>query len=458
MLVPDHTPQPRFRPVNRFIVLPEICLNDALPDDHPVREVVAFVEALDLSCFDQDIKAVEGVPGRNSTPPSVLLSLWIWATKDGVGSAREIYRQCKISTPYRWILGGLTVDYHTISDFRNHHEHFKEVLVDHVTALRHAGVVTFESAALDGMRVRASAGAGSAHRESTLEQTRAEVTAHLEALQPQENEAVDAAKRRSDAAKKRHLKEKLQRVNEALKTAAELTEKRQKRLEEHPSEAKKAGQQSAKQTAARASSTDPEARKMKMPDGGTRMALNVQAFTDVKSGIILNVDVNNQGSDGGLLRPMLEQTHEDYQVYPQNALVDGGFANNEDVEFAAENNIKVYMPLKDEQKQLDAGKNPYQAKKQDKPGMAELRPRMGTPEAKQLYRQRASTAEWVNAGMRNRGLQAFLVRGLKKARGVTLLQAITHNLFQTKYFYRHQKKVVLVWTEILRAEVNKNEK
>jgi transposase len=457
MLVLYHTPQPRFRPVDRFIILPEICLDVALPEDHPVRDVVAYVEALDLSVFHQDIKAVEGVAGRDTTPPSVLLSLWIWATKDGVGSAREIYRQCKLNTPYRWILGGLTLDYHTISDFRNNHEHFKEVLIDHVTALRHADVVTFQSAALDGMRVRASAGAGSAHREVTLEQTRAEVQAHIETLQQQENEPVDAAKRRSDKAKKRHLEEKRQRLDEALKTASELTEKRQKRLEEHPNEAKKAGQQSEKQTAARASSTDPEARKMKMPDGGTRMAFNVQAFTDVDSGIILEVDVNNQGSDGGLLRPMLEQTHEDYQAYPKNALVDGGFSNNEDVEFAAENFIKVYMPLKDEQKQLDAGKNPYQAKKQDKPGMAELRPRMGTPEAKVLYRKRASTAEWVNAGMRNRGLQGFLVRGLEKVRGVALLQALTHNLFQTKNLYR-QKKKVLVWTEILRAEVNKNKK
>jgi transposase len=442
--------QPRFRTVDRFLMLPEICLNDALPEDHPVRDVVAYVEALELEVFHQNIKAVEGVPGRNTTPPAVLLSLWIWATKDGVGSAREIYRQCGLNTPYRWILGGLTVDYHTISDFRQHYENFKEILIDHVTALRHAGVVTFQSAALDGMRVRASAGASSAHRQATLEQTRTEVVAHLQALQQQENEPVDAAKRRSLKAKQRHYEQKRQRVDEALKTVSALSEKRQQRLKKHPGEAKKVTEQSEKQTAPRASSTDPEARKMKMPDGGTRMAFNVQSFTDVDSGIILEVDVTNQGSDGGLLRPMLEQTHDDYQSYPQKALVDGGFAKHEDVEYAAQKGIQVYMPLKDEQKQLAAGQNPYQAKNGDQPEMAQLRQRMGTPEAKVFYRKRASTAEWVNAGMRNRGLQGFLVRGLEKVRGVALLQALTHNLFQTKTLYR-QKKKVLVWTEILRA-------
>jgi transposase len=445
---------PRFREVDRSLVLPELTLDDAIPADHRVRQVLAFVEVLDLSAFHSDIKAVEGSPGRNTTPITVLLGLWIYAILDGIASAREIYRQCQTNLVYRWILGGLTVDYHTISDFRQKTDQFEQLLIDYVTALRFQGIVTFESAAQDGMRTRASAGAGSAHRLETLEQTRAEVKAHLEALQQQEGEAVDAAQKRSRAAKQRHLEEQCQRLDEAMKVVHELNEKREQRLAKHPSEAKQAAGQSEKKKAARASSTDPEARKMKMPDGGTRLAYNVQSLTDVDSGIIIAVDVTNQGSDGGLMKPMLQQMQRQYQEQPQNEMNDGGFMDKNDVEYAEAQGIKVYMPLKNEQKDLDAGKNPYEAKKGDKAGMAKLRQRMSTPEAKQLYKKRASTAEWVNARMRNWGLYGFLVRGLKKVRGVVLLHALTHNLLQTQYLCRKNKKE-LIWTEILRADRNK---
>src|SRR5262249_41875645 len=97
---------------------------------------------------------------------------------------------------------------------------------------------------------------------------------------------------------------------------------------------------------------------------------------------------------------------------------------------AAENDTEVYMPIKNEAKKLAAGENPYQPLPNDSPAVAAWRTRMGTAEGQKLYRLRASTAEWVNAGCRNPGLYQLRVRGLEKARCWPLWQALAHNFLR----------------------------
>jgi transposase len=444
-------PAPRLREANRFKQIPSMVLDKALPDDHPARTIWAYVTTINLDAFLEQIRAVKGQPGRNATDPRILLAVWMYAIVDGVGSARWLAELCQHHIAYRWLCGGVSLNHHILSDFRvSFEEELDQLLKDHVSALMQQGLVDLKRVAQDGMRVRANAGAASFRRGQTIEECQKEVAEQLALLKDQADDPPGSAAARSRAARQRHLEEKTVRLEEAKKVAAELEAKRAHRLQEHPKEAaKEAGKDPAKK-AGRGSTTDPEARQMKMPDGGYRPAYNVQAASTTAEGLIVGIDVTKQGTDAGLMGPMIGQIEESYGKPPEEMLNDGGFMSVEDVEAAAAKNVDVYMPLRDEKKELAAGKDPYAAKKGDKAGMKGLRTRMGTQEAKKIYKERASTAEWVNAGMRNRGLYQFLVRGVRKVRAVVLMQALVHNLFTTIRLCSN-KKLVRGWTEILRA-------
>jgi transposase len=487
-------PEARLREIDRNVVYPPACLDELLPDDHSVRIIWAYVCALDLSSFLARIRAVDGRPGRNANDPRLLLALWLYATTDGVGSARELDRLCRLHLAYRWLCGDCSVNYHSLSDFRTRHEQqLDELLVTHVSALWHQGLIDLKCVAQDGMRTRADAGAASFRREPTIQDCQQRVQEQLDALKRQQGETNNEVSKRQQAARERAAREKQTRLQQALEVARQQQAAREQRLKLHPSEAKKKKKQDADGAAdedaaavpqGRGSTTDPQARKMKMPDGGYRPAYNVQAATTTAGGIIVAVDVSNQGGDGGLMAPMLERIQRSYSeaVAAKNQanaagmaavvaavavvsvlaaaaqdpvvkemLVDGGFNNKEQIEDAHERGTAVYAPLKNEAKDLKAGLDPYQAKAKDKAGMAALRERMGSEEGKQKYKLRASTAEWVNAGMRNRGLYRVAVRGLVKVRCVVLLHALVHNLMQTRRLCA-QKMPGRDFREILRAQ------
>jgi transposase len=447
--VDERAKNPRLRQVDRALVLPEILLDDLLEPDHPARSLWDYVSALDLSPLLATIRAVEGTPGRNATDPRILLALWMWALSEGVGTARALDTLCREHNVYKWLAGGVSLNYHTLASFRSGHaEILEQFLEAHVAALLHQGIIDLHCVAQDGMRTRASAGAGSFRRGATIEECQQLVRQQLEELKRQPDEPPDAVSRRQQAAQRRHARERSDRLAEAHRVAQELSAKQAERARLHPKEAE---QRKSADKPARASSTDPDARRMKMADGGTRPGYNVQFCTTTATGIIVAVSVTNQGSDGGLLGPMLEKVQQAYERKPEQVLVDGGFSSTADVESAQAKGIEVYMPLKNEAKDLASGKDPYQAKPTDGVGMRTLRARMGTAAAKALYKQRASTAEWVNAGMRGRGLYGFTVRGLRKVGGVAVLQAMVHNVWQTVRLLRG-RGVDWSWAGILRAE------
>ena len=171
---------------------------------------------------------------------------------------------------------------------------------------------------------------------------------------------------------------------------------------------------------------------MKMPDGGFRPGYNVEFATDTGSGIIVGMDVVNVGSDMGQLLPMVEQIEERYDQAPARLLADGDFANLDDIEkLHTEHEVDVYSPIKNAEAMKAKGENPYRAKPKDPFGVGAWRERMGTEEAKAIYKRRAQTSEWANARVRNCGLRQFLVRGLEKVRAAALLYALAHNLMQT---------------------------
>jgi transposase len=407
---------PRLRQVDRQqVVMRAASLDSLLPDEHRARVVWEYVQAVDLSPLYEGIRSVEGRAGRDATDPRILLALWLYATLEGVGSARQLARLCGEHVAYQWMCGGVSMNYHTLSDFRvDHPEFLDHLLTQSVATLMHEGLVTLDRVAQDGMRVRASAGAASFRRRKTLEECQAEAKEQVEALAKELEEDPASSNRRQDAARRRAARERSERIQQALAELAEI-------------EAKKKAEEKDK---ARVSTTEPGTRVMKMGDGGFRPAHNVEFATDTGSQVIAGVDVVNTGSDQGQMPPMVEQLEERYDKTPGEVLVDGGFAKHEDIETvsAAEAGTKVYAPVPKPKK--DSDRDPHQPLPGDSQTIAEWRVRMGTPEAKEIYKDRASTAECVNAISRNRGLRQFLVRGLRKVRAVVLWFALAHNLMR----------------------------
>jgi hypothetical protein len=279
--------------------------------------------------------------------------------------------------------------------------------------LIHNDLVTLETVGQDGMRVRASAGSGSFRRQGSLEEARRKAQAHVERLNAAEPDP-SAHRSRSEAARKRAASEKLSRIEQALVEMEDMQQKYRQRCGEKRSEP-------------RASTTDPEARRTKMSDGGTRPAMNVQFVSDGDAQMIIAVDVTSQGSDSGLMHPMHEKVQGDYGQTPHKYLVDGGFTHRQDVTKLEADGTQVYAPLYQEKKQVEQGQNPYAGKPGDSAEMAAFRARMGTPEAKEIYKRRAAIAEFPNADCRNRGLTQFRVRGLVKAKAQTLWHVLAFN-------------------------------
>ncbi len=415
----------RLRRVNREQVTPVPARLDALlPPEHLARLIWAVVERLDLAAFYKGIKVVEGGSGQPATDPKLLVALWLYATTQGVTSGREINRLCVEHLAYLWLCGGVSMNYHTLDDFRTEHaEALDQLMTDVLGRLKHAELIEFEHTAQDGVRVRASAGASSFRRQPTLEKCLAQAKEYLAALTSKTSKSPDKPDGSGGSggsggnddhdrptARQRAARERVERIEAAL---AEMPKAR----------AAKAKQDQDK---ARVSTTDPEARVMKMPDGGYRPAYNFQFAADTAKRVIQGVEVTNVGSDSGQAPGMVEQVEERLQQLPKDWLMDGGFASRLSIEQVEAQGPRVLAPV---QTPKDPERDPHQPLPADSPSVAAWRVRMGTEEAKRTYRLRASTIELVNAQARVwHGLSQLRVRGLAKARCVGLWVAITHNI------------------------------
>jgi transposase len=410
---------PRYETANRDQIELQPCdLEALLPPGHAARLVWRFVEGLDLSAFYATIRAREGRAGRPAIDPKILVALWLYATMDGVGSAREVDRLCYRHDAYRWLRGGVSVNYHTLSDFRVAQQGaLDDLLTQSIAALLQRGIVTMARVAQDGTRVRGSAGAGSFRRGETLAECLRQARKQVERVQKQADTPVNA---RADAAQQRAAADRLARVEEALAQlpAIEVTKQRQK---------------GKRPTEARVSTTDPDARVMKMADGGYRPAYHVQLATDVDSRAIVGVTVTNLGSDRSSVLPMLAQLQARTGRRPGATLVDGGCFSRETITDAAAYGVTVYAPLSTRR-----GGPTAKPKRTDSPALREWRQRMGTTDAQAIYKERAATAEWVNADARtHRTLMAIPLRGLAKAHTWALWIALAHNMIRTLEIVPH---------------------
>jgi transposase len=410
-MVMNETPRV-LRPNRLQLELRPTDLEGLLPEDHRARSVWEFVSGLDLSPWYESIRSVEGEAGRPAIDPAILLSLWIYATLEGVGSARAVARLCEQHDAYRWICGGVSVSYRTLAAFRvSHEERLDALLTESVVQLVEAGLVRLDRIAQDGMRVRASAGAASFRRRTRLRELEREVGQRVRLLRRELEDDPAASSRRVKAAREQAARDRRERVRKALAKVRQLGREKPAEKEE-----------------VRASTTDPEARVMKMADGGFRPAYNAQLATEVESQVVVGVEVSDAGSDMQQLVPMLDQLQERHGCTPREVLVDGGFASLDAIETAVARGCRPYAPP---MKPRDGERNPYRPLPGDTPAVARWRRRMGTESAQRKYKDRAAAAECVNAQARNRGLLRLLVRGRRKARSVLLLYALAHNAMRS---------------------------
>jgi transposase len=451
--------------------------------DHPVRAIWELVGRLDLEPFYAEIESVEGVAGRPVWDPRLLISLWIYAYKDAVSSAREIARLCEYHPAYQWLTGLEVVNYHTLADFRiRHREALDQLFIEVLGVLSHEGLITLQRVMHDGTKVKACASDKSFHRKATLQDHLRLAREQVEQMADPESEELSE---RAAKARQRALREKQQRLEEALKALEQIEASRSK-----ASEKKKA----------RASSTDPEAQIMLQAKGAYGPAYNVQISTDAQSKIIVGVGVTQSPTDAAELEPAVDRVEANLGQRPKQTVVDAGFTNQATMEAMTEKQVDLIgalpqrsgvAPQRLEQRgvgpdfypqafeydesadcyRCPAGKvlgyetqerqgatlrRRYRAKASDcrvcefqsqccpgtrrgrslirseaTPELVVFQAKMETPEAQAIYKQRAGVAEFPNAWIKDKiGLRQFRLRGLAKVTLESLWVCLTYNICQ----------------------------
>jgi transposase/ribosomal protein L34 len=405
-------------------------LEALLAKDHRVRVVWDFVTSLDLGGLYARVKAREGGPGRPTIDPPLLLALWLYATLEGIGSARLVERLCRSDVAYRWLCGGVGVNHHALSDFRvGHDELLDGLLTDSVAALAVEGLISLEEIAVDGTKLQAAAGRGSFRAEAGLagyERAAAARVARLKAEIEADPGAHEAKRRAAVARAEREVAERAAKARAALeKLAAERKERAKTHGKEEAEKAKKGGP--------KASTTDPEARQMRFADGSVRPGYNLQLGCVPSTGIIVAVMATDRRNDTGLAQPMVDAIAKRYGMPPARLLVDTKYATQDDIVALSERceAVCVYTPLPADS---DAATAESKRKRQwrrrrEPPAIEGWRTRMATDEGR-LIMQRRHRIETVNGNIKNRGLGRLNVRGLIKVQCLALLHALAHNLWR----------------------------
>ena len=479
----EQPPRVRRKEINRQqLLLRPVEVEELVDLDHPVRAIWELVGRLNLEPFYAVIESVEGVAGRPVWDPQLLISLWIYAYKDGVSSAREIARLCEYHPAYQWLTGLEVVNYHTLADFRiRHKEALDQLFIEVLGVLSHAGLITLERVMHDGTKVKACASDSSFHRKATLEE-------HLRLAREQVEQMGDPGSeelsQRVAKAQQRVLREKQERLQEALKALEQMEASRSKEEKEKT----------------RASSTDPEARIMLQAKGAYGPSYNVQISTDAKAKIIVGVGVTQAPTDAAELEPAVQRIEANLGEKPKQMVVDGGLTNQAAMEAMTEKQIDLIgalperravapdrlkqrgvspdfypqafeydegadcyrcpagkvLPYETEERQGASVRRRYRAKSSEcrgcafqaqccpgtkrgrsvvrseaTPEMVAFQAKMETPEARAIYKQRAGVAEFPNAWIKDKmGLRQFRLRGLVKVTLEAMWACLTYNICQ----------------------------
>jgi transposase len=474
----------RLKQINRQqMLLRPVEVEKLVEQDHPVRAIWELVGRLDLGPFYVDIEAVEGVAGRPVWDPQLLISLWIYAYKDGVSSAREIARLCEYQPAYQWLTGLEVVNYHTLADFRiRHKEALDQLFIEVLGVLSHEGLITLQRVMHDGTKIKACASDKSFHRKATIENHLRLAREQVEQMGDPHSEELS---QRVAKAQQRALREKQERLEEAIRVLEEMEASRSEASEK-------------KET--RASSTDPEARVMLGAKGAYGPSYNVQISTDAKAKIIVGLGVTQAATDAAELKPAVERIEANMGEKPKQMVVDAGLTNQATLEAMTEKQVDLIgalperrgvaekrmkqrgvspdfypqafgydasadccrcpagkvLPYETEERSGASVRRRYRAKASECRGcafqaqccpgtkrgrsvvrseataeMAAFQAKMETPEAQAIYKQRAGVAEFPNAWIKDKiGLRQFRLRGLVKATLEAVWACLTYNICQ----------------------------
>ena len=474
----------RLKQINRQqMLLRPVEVEKLVEQDHPVRAIWELVGRLDLGPFYVDIEAVEGVAGRPVWDPQLLISLWIYAYKDGVSSAREIARLCEYQPAYQWLTGLEVVNYHTLADFRiRHKEALDQLFIEVLGVLSHEGLITLQRVMHDGTKIKACASDKSFHRKATIENHLRLAREQVEQMGDPHSEELS---QRVAKAQQRALREKQERLEEAIRVLEEMEASRSEASEK-------------KET--RASSTDPEARVMLGAKGAYGPSYNVQISTDAKAKIIVGLGVTQAATDAAELKPAVERIKANMGEKPKQMVVDAGLTNQATLEAMTEKQVDLIgalperrgvaekrmkqrgvspdfypqafeydasadccrcpagkvLPYETEERSGASVRRRYRAKASECRGcafqaqccpgtkrgrsvvrseataeMAAFQAKMETPEAQAIYKQRAGVAEFPNAWIKDKiGLRQFRLRGLVKATLEAVWACLTYNICQ----------------------------
>jgi transposase len=315
----------RFQPVNRQqMILRPVEVDRLVEPDHLVRAIWEMTGRLDLTAYTEEVRAVEGVAGRTPYDPRLLISLWVYAYSEKVSSAREVARRCEYHPAYQWLTGCEVVNYHSLSDFRVDHQAALDRLFAQLLAvLSSEGLITLEQVVHDGTKVKACASGKSFHREKTLREHLAAAQQRVQAMgDPRQEDQTKRAPR----AQARAAREQVQRLEQALEELKKV---------------QAAEQAVAEKAERRVSETDPEARLMKQPDGGSAPSHNVQISTDTAHSIIVGVGVTQEGNDQHQLIPAVEQVEQQNGRPPQQMIVDDGYTTRANILAAADRGLDM---------------------------------------------------------------------------------------------------------------------
>jgi transposase len=396
-----------------------------VPEDHRVRAVWAFVETLDLGMFYARIKARGETAGRPAADPRVLLALWLYATIDGIGSARALDRLCEHHLIYRWICGGVGVNHELLRTFRNESGAFlDQLLTQSLTALIEQGLIKLDEVITDGTKVRAAASRSSMRHEPRVAEIETELTARVAKLRQELDDDPAATERRLKARRLAAAEERARRVSAAREKFAEREAERAARAKQHPGEAAARSEEDGP----RVSTSDPDARLMKMADGATRACYNVQVATADE--FVVAIQPTERGNDRGLAPAVVAEVERRCGQAPARLLADSTAMTEEDiVGFAASHpGMAVFAPPKGcSETAKPESRARYERKLASEPDcLKDWRARMASDAGKKVYAGRGKT-EHPHARMKNCGFGRMLVRGLEKVRAVCLLHAVAHN-------------------------------
>jgi transposase len=398
-------------------------LDSQLPDDHRARLVWAFVEGLDLSEFYDRIKARDAVAGRPATDPRVVLAVWLYATLEGIGSARAIDRLCQQHAAYRWLCGGAPINHDLLAEFRRENATLLDrLLTQSVTALIAEKLVTLEELAIDGTKVRAHAGRGSMSKSKRLESIEKAVAERVAQLKSELDTDPAEPERRCKRRALQAAEEQARRVKQAQQKLAELVQEKAERAKTHPTEEAKKGEP-------KVSVSDPEARLMRLPDGAAAPAWNVQVAT--ANGFIVEIDPTDRRQDSGTAPGLVEKVAERCGRAPRRLLADTTAMTQDDIVKLAEQHpdLTVYSPPPPERPNVTAKTLRHRRwrRRHEPPAVMAWRARMASAEGQEVYRRRKLT-ERAHGIIKTRGMTRFLVHGREKVRSVCLMQALALNL------------------------------